>query len=270
MSPQWARQQGFGVRVEWGRAGAAAIGDGAACVVVIDVLSFTTSVSLATAAGTAVYPYRWRDESARAFADEHRAALAVGRREAGPRAPWSLSPAAIRRAPFTERLVLPSPNGSAIATTVREARVVAASLRNVGAVAAWLADQDDWGHPDRPIAVVAAGEQWPGTDIVRPAIEDWLGAGALVAALRDAGLTTLSPEAEAAASTFRGTPAVGALITDSASGRELTAIGFADDVALAVELDADRTVPLLTDGAFVDAARLPRNPPRVSHAPTPP
>ncbi|MGW4635680.1 2-phosphosulfolactate phosphatase [Nocardia sp. NPDC004415] len=254
MSPQWAQQRGFGVRVEWGRAGAAAIGTGAACVVVIDVLSFTTSVSLATAAGTAVYPYRWRDESARAFAEEHRAALAVGRREAGPTTPWSLSPAAIRRAPFTERLVLPSPNGSAIATTVRDTPVVAASLRNASAVARWLANQDGWGHPDRPIAVVPAGEQWPGTDVVRPAIEDWLGAGALVTALREHGLT-LSPEAHAAASTFRGTPAVDALISDSASGRELAAIGFAEDVALAVDLDADHTVPLLADGAFVDATR---------------
>ncbi|WP_336085572.1 2-phosphosulfolactate phosphatase [Nocardia sp. SSK8] len=252
MSPQWAQQQGFGVRVEWGRAGAAAIGAGAACVVVIDVLSFTTSVSIATAAGTVVYPYRWRDESARAFAAEHRAALAVGRREAGPDAPWSLSPAALRRAPVTERLVLPSPNGSAIATTVRDTPVVAACLRNVAAVAAWLVDQDGWGGVDRPIAVVPAGEQWPGTETVRPAIEDWLGAGALVTALSERGIGALSPEARAAASTFRGTPAMAELITDSASGRELAAIGFADDVALAVDLDADHTVPVLLDGAFTD------------------
>ena len=30
----------------------------------------------------------------------------------GAAAPWSLSPAGLRRAPFTPRLVLPSPNGS--------------------------------------------------------------------------------------------------------------------------------------------------------------
>ncbi|MGY0499748.1 2-phosphosulfolactate phosphatase [Nocardia sp. FBN12] len=246
--PQWARQDGFGIRVEWGRAGAAALGPGAGCLVVIDVLSFTTSVSVATAAGTAVFPYRWRDDSARAFAAAKAAELAVGRREGGP---WSLSPAAIRRAPFTERLVLPSPNGSTIAAAVEGTPVVAACLRNVSAVADWLLAQR-WGTPDRPIAIIAAGEHWPGTDIVRPALEDWLGAGALAAALIDRGLATPSPEAAIAATAFDGTADVGALVADCASGRELAAIGFAEDVAIAIELDSDSTVPVLANGAFAD------------------
>ncbi len=246
-TPQWARQDGFGIRLEWGRVGATALGPAAGCLVVIDVLSFTTSVSVATAAGTAVFPYRWRDDSARAFATANAAELAVGRREVGP---WSLSPAAIRRARFTERLVLPSPNGSSIAAAVEATPVVAACLRNVSAVADWLVAQH-WGTRDRPIAIIAAGEHWPGTDTVRPALEDWLGAGALAAALLARGLATPSPEAQVAATAFDGTADVGALITDCASGRELAAIGFADDVAIARELDADSTVPVLVDGAFV-------------------
>ncbi|MFD4459910.1 2-phosphosulfolactate phosphatase [Nocardia sp. NPDC058480] len=247
-APQWARQDGFGIRVEWGLVGAEVLGPGAGCLVVIDVLSFTTSVSVATAAGTTVFPYRWRDDSARAFAEENSAELAVGRRETGP---WSLSPAAIRRAPFTPRLVLPSPNGSTIAATVAGTPVVAACLRNVSAVADWLVAQQ-WGSPDQPIVIVPAGEHWPGTDTVRPALEDWLGAGALAAALIERGLTTPSPEARTAATVFVGTSDVGALITDCASGRELAAMGFADDVAIAIERDADSTVPVLTDNAFVD------------------
>ncbi|WP_410872562.1 2-phosphosulfolactate phosphatase [Nocardia sp. A7] len=249
---QWAQQRGFGIRVEWGQAGARMLGPEAACLVVIDVLSFTTSVSVATDAGTAVFPYRWRDDSARVFAEENAAELAVGRREGGP---WSLSPAAIRRAPFTERLVLPSPNGSTIAAAVEGTPVVAACLRNVSAVADWLVAQQ-WGTADRPIAIIPAGEHWPGTDTVRPALEDWLGAGALAAALIERGLTTPSPEARTAATTFEATRDSGALITDCASGRELAAIGFADDVAIAIERDADATVPVLTDNAFVD--RRPR------------
>ncbi|MDO3649517.1 2-phosphosulfolactate phosphatase [Nocardia mangyaensis] len=228
-----------------------AIGTGAGGLVVIDVLSFTTSVSVATAAGTAVFPYRWRDASARAFADARGAALAVGRREVGTAQPWSLSPAAIRRAPFTERLVLPSPNGSAIAASVSETQVVAACLRNYSAVADWLLLQG-WGSPNRPIAIVAAGEQWPGTETVRPALEDWLGAGALAAALLDRGIDALSPEAFCAASTFRALANVPALLRTSASGRELVSGGFPDDVAIAVDLDADTTVPVLDNGAFTD------------------
>ncbi|MFE3545302.1 2-phosphosulfolactate phosphatase [Nocardia sp. NPDC059177] len=247
--PQWARQAGFGIRVEWGRGGAAVIGAGAACVVVVDVLSFTTSVSVAVAQGTVVYPHRWRDDSARAFADGHDAALAVGRREVSAAQPWSLSPAAIRRAPFTARLVLPSPNGSAIATGLRGATVVAACLRNHGAVARELTARG-WGTPAHPIAIVAAGEQWPGSEVLRPALEDWLGAGALTASLLDHGATDPSPEASSAASTFTNLADVPATITDSASGRELAAIGFADDVALATELDADQVAPVLVNGAF--------------------
>ncbi|MEV6217561.1 2-phosphosulfolactate phosphatase [Nocardia sp. NPDC051833] len=250
-APEWSRQRGFGIKVDWGRAGAAAIGPGAAAVVVVDVLSFTTSVSVATGAGTAVYPYRWRDASAREFADRHGAALAVGRREAEEARPWSLSPAAIRRAPFTERLVLPSPNGSAIAATVDGGTVVAGCLRNYSAVADWLIAQG-WGTPEEPIAIVAAGEQWPGSEALRPALEDWFGAGALAAALLDRGATAASPEAQSAATTFAATPDVPALIATSASGRELAAIGFADDVAIAIDLDADTTVPVLTADAFTD------------------
>ncbi|MFE6923463.1 2-phosphosulfolactate phosphatase [Nocardia sp. NPDC057663] len=248
-APEWSQQRGFGIRVEWGRTGAAAIGVGAVCVVVVDVLSFTTSVSVAVGAGTAVFPYRWRDESAREFADRHDAALAVGRRQVGTAQPWSLSPAAIRRAPFTERLVLPSPNGSAIAAGVSDATVVAACLRNYRAVADWLIARN-WGTSTHPIAIVPAGEQWPGTEVVRPAVEDWLGAGALAAALLDRGATDPSPEARSAATTFTSIADVPALIATCASGRELAAIGFAEDVALATDLDADRTVPILVDGVF--------------------
>ncbi|MFI8974043.1 2-phosphosulfolactate phosphatase [Nocardia asteroides] len=265
MGAEWATQRGFGIRTEWGRSGAAAIGVDVACVVVIDVLSFTTTVSVATAAGTAVFPYRWRDDSARDFAESRGAALAVGRRAAGPEHPWSLSPAAIRRAPFTDRLVLPSPNGSAIAATAAgTTTVVAACLRNRRAVADWLIGQG-WGTPEHPIAIVPAGEQWPGdaaaddgtdpgTRPVRPALEDWLGAGALAAALLDRGAAHPSPESRAAASTFTATANVPALIGDCASGRELATIGFAEDVTLATEVDADTTVPVLTDGAFLDLA----------------
>ncbi|WP_280186398.1 2-phosphosulfolactate phosphatase [Nocardia gipuzkoensis] len=194
---EWARQRPWGVGLEWGSAGAMALGPGSACVVVVDVLSFTTSVSVAVEAGTRVLPYPWRDGGAAEFAARRGAALAVGRRAVSERQPWSLSPAALRAAPVAVRLVLPSPNGSAIAAAVSGVPVVAACLRNAGAVARWIVAQG-WGTAQRPVAVIAAGEHWPGRDVLRPAVEDWLGAGAVAAALAREGAGPLSPEAGAA------------------------------------------------------------------------
>src|SRR5690348_12506546 len=110
----WFVQHPYGVRFTWGPTGARELAPEAACLVVVDVLSFTTSVTVAVEAGTRVFPYPWRDGTAAAFARGKDAELAVGRRAATAQAPWSLSPAALRRAPHTPRIVLPSPNGSAI------------------------------------------------------------------------------------------------------------------------------------------------------------
>jgi 2-phosphosulfolactate phosphatase len=249
----WYLQQEYGVRFEWGAAGAERLAAGVACLVVVDVLSFTTSVSVAVEAGTRVHPYAWRDESASAFARSNAAELAVGRRAVTPDAPWSLSPAALRRAPFTPRLVLPSPNGSAIAAAAGGSAVVAGCLRNASAVGRWLA-LHGYGTPQRPLAVIASGERWPDGSL-RPGLEDLLGAGAVIAALQaTGGGGPLSPEAAAARTAFTATPDAAGAVAACSSALELARSGFADDVAIAVEVDASTTVPVLTDGAFTDAA----------------
>ncbi|MEU2429304.1 2-phosphosulfolactate phosphatase [Streptomyces sp. NPDC007861] len=248
-----------GIRFEWGAAGARHVAPHVSCLVVVDVLSFTTAVSVAVDAGTRVFPYRWRDASAEEYAARVGAALAVGRREVGAGTPWSLSPAALRRAPFTPRLVLPSPNGSAIAAEAAGlgVTVVAASLRNARAVAQWLTTQE-YGTPDRPLAVVAAGEQWPDGSL-RPALEDQLGAGAVISMRRDLGdlgATHPSPEAAAAAAVWDTTADPATVLHRCHSGRELTQGahgGFAEDVDIAAELNGSKAVPVLTDGAFTAA-----------------
>lgn len=63
----------YDVRFEWGPAGAAALAPSSSCLVVVDVLSFSTSVTVAVEAGTRVYPCAWRDETAAAFARERQA-----------------------------------------------------------------------------------------------------------------------------------------------------------------------------------------------------
>ena len=220
---------------------------------IIDVLSFTTSVTVAVEAGTLVFPYAWRDETAAGFAGQHQARLAAGRRTASAESPWSLSPAALRRAPFTARLVLPSPNGSAISAAAADsgATVLAACLRNINAVGRWLAEHD-FGTPRQPVTVIAAGERWPGGEL-RPALEDLLAAGAVIAAMNEHD-SVLSPEAGAARACFEGTADLASAVTNSASGRELTEGGFADDVAIAIEINSCRVVPVLADHAFTAAS----------------
>lgn len=163
------------IRLEWGLDGAAAIGR-TDVAIVVDVLSFSTCVSVAAHAGITVLPYRWAGDGASAYAAKHQAVLAVGR-SAAVHGQISLSPGSIRAAEGVTRLVLPSPNGSTIAAHLRGqgTNVLAGSLRNAEALSEWLTDLH--GPDGATVAVIAAGERWPcGT--LRPAVEDlWGGRG---------------------------------------------------------------------------------------------
>jgi 2-phosphosulfolactate phosphatase len=67
----------------------------------------------------------------------------------------------------------------------------------------------------------------------------------------DRGIGPLSPEAQAAAAAYRdASDRLPELLNECAGGRELTAYGFAEDVAVAAELDASRSVPVLRGDAF--------------------
>ncbi|MEV0647364.1 2-phosphosulfolactate phosphatase [Phytomonospora sp. NPDC050363] len=243
-------QRGFAVRFGWGPVEAAELASPGGCLVVVDVLSFTTAVSVVVEGGGLVLPYRWRDESARAHADEHGAKLAVGRRQATEESPWTLSPAALRAAPAPGRLVLPSPNGSTIAAAAGEGTVVAACLRNARAVAGWIGARG-YGTAERPVVVIASGERWPDGSL-RPCLEDQLGAGAVLAALATG--EGFSPEAEAAARTYEVTADVAGAIRRCGGGVELGSQGFGGDVDIAVEADSSAVVPVLEKGVFTDAA----------------
>jgi 2-phosphosulfolactate phosphatase len=250
---EWFSQASAAVRFEWGPVGAAALIPHCACLVVVDVLSFTTAVSVAADRGTAVYPYPWRDRSAATFAESVGGVLAAGRREVSDGHPWSLSPDALRRAPAVERLVLPSPNGAAISSAAAGAgvAVVASCMRNGRAVGRWLVTRG-YGAVDRPVLVVASGERWPDGSL-RPALEDALGAGLVLAALLKEGTGPLSPEAALLTTAYLNTDDAAAAVLSCASGVELAITGFAADVAIAAEINSTEVVPVLHDGAFLAA-----------------
>ncbi|WP_307858158.1 2-phosphosulfolactate phosphatase [Cellulomonas fulva] len=242
------------VRLEWGRAGALALLGAHApgtLVVVVDVLSFSTAVTVACERGVVVHPYPDRDaDGAQALATRAGAALASPRRDGR----LSLSPASLAGAE-PGRLVLPSPNGATIthALAGTGATVVAGCLRNARAVAACVAAHlaVDQGHG---VVLVPAGERWPDGSL-RPGLEDLLGAGAVAARLGAGPGVTLSPEASAAAALWRGTPDPAATVAASTSGRELVEAGWSRDVEIAVQVDATATVPRLLDDGLGPAFR---------------
>jgi 2-phosphosulfolactate phosphatase len=241
-------QAGNGVRLEWGAEGVAALGSVCAVLVVVDVLSFSTTVDLVVGRGSAVLPLRWRDARAAEAANAAGAVLA-GERE------WTLRPSSVVTMPPSTLFGLPSPNGATLCAAAAEtgAHVFAGCLRNAATVAKAAHDLAD----GNAIGVIPAGERWgvnmlstapeaPGP--LRPCVEDQLGAGAIVAALLTLARSA-SAEARLAASAYAATD-VGPTLTESAWGRELIAAGHAGDVELASRVNVSTAAPRLVEGVL--------------------
>ena len=253
----YLRQEAYRVRFERGERGAVGLlsrrPPDVQVAIVVDVLSFSTAVDVAVSRGAQVFPSRFKAlaESAQ-IATMYDALLAVPRSERSEASPYTLSPASLDALPSGARLVLPSPNGARCVRAAYECRVpvvIVGCLRNVQAVAALARAR---AGKKGAIAVIAAGERWPdGT--LRPAIEDDLGAGAILAALDlDAAY---SPEARYAASAFDAMrDALPDAVRDSVSGRELGEGGFGDEIPWSLAVDVSATVPLLQDDGFIGAA----------------
>jgi 2-phosphosulfolactate phosphatase len=230
-------QAEFQVRCEWGLPGLRELGAVSDVVVIVDVLSFTTAIDIATARGGVVFPYPLKGEAAASYADSLDAHLASPDRGSG----FSLSPASLRSLPAGYRLVLPSPNGAALSFTVEHPVVLAGCLRNATAVARAAS------RFGSTVAVIPAGETWA-TGELRPSLEDWIGAGAVI----DACAGSHSPEASLAAAAF-GHVRDDLLyaLRNSGSGKELIERGFGLDVDLAAGLNVSTNVPRLINRAFV-------------------
>jgi 2-phosphosulfolactate phosphatase len=238
---EYWNQNGFDVRFEWGLHGLKALSE-CRSFIIIDILSFTTCVSIALARKAVVYPYRWKGQTAQIFADEQQAILPEMRDIKGAH---SLSAKSLLEIQPGTRIVLPSPNGATLAMEAAElGEVLVASFRNRSAVAAYAK------RVKTPIGIIAAGELWP-DGYMRIAYEDFIGAGAVIAELQG----TISPEAQAAADAFKSaTKHLQQSLRECGSGWELIERGFPEDVDLAAVLDCETAVPKLVDSAFEDAA----------------
>ena len=238
-------QPGFDPRLEWAAEGASLLARACPVIVVVDVLRFTTAVEVAVARGAEVVPRRWPGRGA---AGSGGGAVALpGADVVAHPGPYSLSPVSLLGLPPGARLELASPNGATVSLAAAGAGavVLAGCLRNASAVA------DAARRHGRPVGVVAAGERRPDGGL-RPAVEDLVGAGAILHALGGRP----SPEARAAVATFRDAAAdLAATLAACVSGRELAGRGHAADLEVAAEHDVSRVVPRLAGGAFAQLSR---------------
>jgi 2-phosphosulfolactate phosphatase len=237
-------QSEYQVRFEWGERGVGELAPKSDFVIIVDVLSFSTCVDVATTQGATVFPFGWKDQSAAVYA-KSRDALLVNRRGQGT---FSLSPPSLANLPRDSRIVLPSPNGSTLTLVASDhSRVLCGCLRNCRSVANFV------NREGGSVTVVACGERWMPGDTLRPAMEDQLGAGAIIQKLKG----TKSPEAGSAEATFRACENV-LLETLSAcsSGKELTEKGYGEDVTCAGQIDSSQSQPLLSGEAYIDQSEV--------------
>jgi 2-phosphosulfolactate phosphatase len=227
-----SRRDSSNVDCEWGTQGLDALASSCDVLIIVDVLSFSTAVEIANSRGARVLPLRWADGDVGAWSAAGETIVAGPRRGEGP----SLSPTSLLAIGAGTRLVLPSPNGAELSTRAPGKPVLTGCLRNASAVAEAAA------RLGNRIGVVPAGERWSDGSL-RPAFEDWVGAGAILSHLE----AERSPEAEAAVDAFRGArSALGHWLRQCVSGRELIGRGFEQDVALAAQLDVSACVPRLS------------------------
>jgi 2-phosphosulfolactate phosphatase len=237
-------QEDAACRCEWGPLAVTALAP-ADVIVVVDVFSFTTCVDVAVSRGVAILPYAWDDPSAEAFARTQGAELAGRRRQTR----YSLAPESYLEAPAGLRCVLPSPNGARVtlAAAATGAVVLAGCLRNARAVA------DAAQRLGSTFNVIPSGERWPDGSL-RPALEDALGAGAILSCLPG----RRSPEADAAVALFeRYRETLVATLDRCGSGRELDGRGHRKDKLIAGALDVSSCVPRF-DGVAFSAALIRR------------
>jgi 2-phosphosulfolactate phosphatase len=249
-------QDGYRCRLEWGHRGARVAAERGDVLVVVDVLRFSTATATAVQHGGVIYPCAWSDDPA-ALAARVGAEAAVNRRQVPALGRFSLSPRTFTTIEAGTKVVLASPNGATCSRYGREVpRLLVGALVNASAVSRAVASI--LAESDLNVTVLACGERWqlPSEDgELRFAIEDYLGAGAILAGLPPT--LARSPEAQLCEAGFRSVRGeLRELLWECGSGRELREMGYPEDVEHAARLDVYDAVPAM-DGDELSAIMEP-------------
>ena len=218
-------------------------------VIVLDVLFATSTIVHAFAQGaTALWPARDATE-ARRIASGLDAPVLAGEYLAdrlpgfAPPTPLALARHGLRGA----TLVYATTNGTvALFKVAAAAHVYVGALSNGAALVAWIARL----HPQAQVLIVCAGS------LDRFNLEDFYGAGHLVAHFERIGTYALSDSALAAQLLYRGCDAQTALDA-SRVGQRMIAHRLQHEVDCAAQLDTTDVVPELRDGCVRLAVPTP-------------
>lgn len=245
--------------LDWGLAGvttAAKRGDG---VVIVDTLSFSTTVATALSRGMRILPCSSPAEIEAAQALFPEAEVAVPRNDVPARGRLSLSPVSFLADdldPVPSTVIVWSPNGATCCRAAREhgaTEVLIGTIINAAAIGRALS-----AGTDSDITVVACGERrhhaFEDPHGFRVALEDELGAGAVIASLDESFV--LSVEAHVALDRFVDSRSeLDHLLQECESGRELLDRRFESDVFHAGRHNTYDVVPrLASDGRIVNGA----------------
>ncbi|MBE9188862.1 2-phosphosulfolactate phosphatase [Gloeocapsopsis crepidinum LEGE 06123] len=238
-------QAEFDIRCEWGEQGVINLAPISDVLIVVDVLSFSTCVEIASNNGAIIFPYQWKDNSALDYALSLNAELVSNERKLTNG--YSLSPSSLVNIPANTRLVLPSPNGATLTLAVQQqAQVLTGCLRNCEAVANFAQKKG------KRISIIPAGERWNNGSL-RIALEDMIGAGAILSHMQG----TFSPEAKAAIAVFQSTKdALLSNLKSCISGKELITRRFAKDVELSAAYNISKCVPLFANNAYTNIIHI--------------
>ncbi|HEX7976821.1 MAG TPA: 2-phosphosulfolactate phosphatase [Anaerolineales bacterium] len=237
-------QTPYRCRFDWGELAARQAAGRGDILVIVDVLRFSSAVVTAVQHGGVVYPCRTPAEAGRLAQESEAGELGI--------TSGSLSPAAYLDARPGSRYALGSLNGAACTLAGRSASYLfAGGLLNAQALAQVIAGLLEASH--LAVTVIACGERWrverpgPQGDGLRPAVEDYLGAGAILSHLPG----ELSPEAQVCRSAFLAVHAeLETILWECASGREIRLKGLPEDVRHAARLDSYQAVPVFREGRF--------------------
>ena len=239
-------QSPYQCRMDWGTRGVLEASKRGDIIILVDILSFSSAVTSAVHHGVIIYPFTGIGDI-NEFGEKINADVCLlDRMKARELNLPSLSITSFNESHKDKKYVVSSINGATCVSVAGENDYIfLGCLLNSTAVAKTANQVQE--EKLLNITVIASGERWSSLGNepkeLRPNIEDYLGAGAILELLNG----TKSPEAKVCISSYQNSKKeIVELIKDSSTGREVINMGFPEDVEFSSQVGLFNEVPILT------------------------